>query len=213
MKLEEIRRQYTQNKLESADLDTNPFVQFKLWLQTAADARLNEDPTAMTLATVNPDGYPSQRIVLLKHLDEHGLVFYTNLGSRKAQDISCNAHVNLHFAWLSLERQISINGIASKLTIAEATHYFISRPHESQLAAWASHQSKSIGSRKMLEMAYEQMKNRFKKGEVPLPSFWGGYRVAPLTFEFWQGRANRLHDRFLYSKDAGSGWKIQRLQP
>ena len=218
MKLEDIRRQYTLDKLDLDDLNKNPFIQFKSWLQIATDANLNGDPTAMTLATVNSEGKPSQRVVLLKHLDEDGFVFYTNLGSRKAQEIRSNTNVSLHFAWLPLERQVSISGTASKLSIAEASRYFISRPHDSQLAAWASHQSKIIESRKMLDLAFEQIKNRFQKGQVPLPSFWGGYRVQPSAFEFWQGRKNRLHDRFLYKpKKAGddklSNWEIQRLQP
>ena len=212
MKLEDIRRQYDLDKLELTDLNKNPFAQFRQWMDIAIEAKLSADPTAMVLATVNSEGTPSQRVVLLKHMDEKGFVFYTNLGSRKAQDIAVNANVNLHFAWLPLERQISIQGKAEKLSVAEASHYFISRPHESQLAAWASHQSQQISSRKLLEQAFEQMKHRFKKGEVPLPSFWGGYRVKPYEFEFWQGRVNRLHDRFLYSKEDNE-WNIDRLQP
>ena len=213
MKLQDIRRQYIKSKLKLSDLDSNPFIQFKNWLETSTEAGLHGDPTAMTLATVNASGFPTQRIVLLKHFDENGLIFYTNLGSSKAQDIAANANVSLHFAWLPLDRQVSINGTASKLSIAEATSYFLSRPHESQLAAWASHQSQHIGSRKLLEQAFEQIKHRFKKGEVPLPSFWGGYRVAPASFEFWQGRKNRLHDRFQYSRTDDVHWEIERLQP
>ncbi len=212
MKLEDIRREYLQGGLDLADLDNDPIIQFKSWLNIAISAELSADPTAMTVATVNALGSPSQRTVLLKHIDDQGLVFYTNLGSQKARDIEDNPQVSLHFAWLPLERQVSINGRAIKLSVAETTRYFLSRPHESQLAAWASQQSHKVSSRALLEQAFEQMKNRFKKGEVPLPSFWGGYRVKPERFEFWQGRANRLHDRFEYlpSED---GWSISRLQP
>ncbi|AZZ93377.1 MULTISPECIES: pyridoxamine 5'-phosphate oxidase [unclassified Hahella] len=212
MKLDDIRREYLYSGLSRKDLADDPIVQFKNWLQMAIDADLNADPTAMSLATVNAQGVPSQRIVLLKNLDASGFVFYTNLGSRKAQNIAENANVSLHFAWLPMERQICVTGVAEKLSIAEATRYFLSRPHESQVAAWASQQSQAIGSRKLLEQAFEQMKNRFKQGEVPLPSFWGGYRVRPVTIEFWQGRANRLHDRFMY-KMVGENWEVERLQP
>jgi len=214
--LEDIRRQYVLDTLDESDLDKNPFAQFKIWLEAATKANLNGDPTAMTLATVNGKGHPTQRVVLLKHFDDKGLVFYTNFGSRKAQDMAGNASVSLHFAWLPLERQVSITGTASKISITEASRYFFSRPHESQLAAWASRQSKIADSRKMLDTAFEQIKNRFKQGEVPLPSFWGGYRVAPSSFEFWQGRKARLHDRFMYLLDGNTGqsnWQLQRLQP
>ena len=212
MKLEDIRREYLHGGLDITDLDASPTRQFEAWLNLAISAELSADPTAMTVATVNADGIPRQRVVLLKHIDEQGLVFYTNLGSRKAQDIEANCQVSLHFAWLPLERQVSINGTASKLSVAESTRYFLSRPHESQLAAWASKQSSRVSSRQLLEQAFEQMKHRFKKGEVPLPSFWGGFRVKPERFEFWQGRANRLHDRFEYLAADGE-WSISRLQP
>lgn len=213
MKLEDIRREYLQSGLNESDLDADPIRQFEAWLNVATEARINEDPTAMTLATVGSDGQPSQRVVLLKHLDEHGFVFYTNLGSRKAHEIAGNARVCLHFAWLPLERQVIVYGQAIPLTLAENTRYFLSRPKESQIAAWTSRQSQKIGSRKMLETLYEQMKARFHEGEVPLPSFWGGYRVAPYAIEFWQGRGSRLHDRLMYEKNADGFWKLERLQP
>lgn len=212
MKLDDIRREYTLQGLDRDQLDANPIAQFDLWLKQAMDANINQDPTAMSLATVDADGQPSQRIVLLKSVDEQGFVFYTNLKSRKATDIAGNNKVCLHFAWTPLERQIIIYGEAEKLSVAEATRYFLSRPHNSQIAAWTSHQSQKIGSRKLLEQAFEQMKNKFKEGEVPLPSFWGGYRVKPVKIEFWQGRGSRLHDRFMYTKD-GEGWSLDRLQP
>lgn len=212
MKLEDIRREYTQAGLNRDDLLVDPITQFERWLQQAMDAKLSADPTAMSLATVDAEGQPSQRIVLLKHLDHQGFVFYTNLESHKAKDIAGNPKVSLHFPWTALERQVIVYGEATKLTIAEATKYFLSRPKESQIAAWASQQSQGIGSRKLLEQAFEQMKHKFQQGDVPLPSFWGGYRVKPVKIEFWQGRASRLHDRFMYRVIDGQ-WQIERLQP
>ncbi len=212
MKLDDIRREYTLAGLDRDDLHEDPLLQFKLWLQQAVDAEFSGDPTAMTLATVNPDGQPSQRIVLLKQFDEQGFVFYTNLESRKAQDIATNAKVSLHFGWVPLERQIVIYGEAKKLSAAAATKYFLTRPRNSQIAAWTSKQSKTIASRHLLEQAFAQMKRKFSEGEVPLPSFWGGYCVQPSKMEFWQGRGSRLHDRFMYEREK-QGWHIHRLQP
>lgn len=212
MKLDDIRREYTQQGLERDQLNDNPFTQFDLWLQQAIDAKLSADPTAMSLATVDETGQPSQRIVLLKQFDEKGFVFYTNLESRKAKDIAQNHKVSLHFPWTPLERQVIVYGEAEKLSVSEATRYFLSRPRNSQIAAWTSHQSQKIGSRKLLEQAFEQMKHKFKEGDIPLPSFWGGYRVTPIKIEFWQGRGARLHDRFMYTRE-GNGWSLDRLQP
>lgn len=212
MQLEDIRREYTKGGLNREDLHADPIAQFELWLQQAMAANLSADPTAMSLATVDGDGQPSQRIVLLKHLDAQGFVFYTNLESRKAKDIAMNPKVSLHFPWTALERQVIVYGETTKLSIGEATKYFLSRPKESQIAAWASHQSKGIGSRKLLEQAFEQMKHKFQQGDIPLPSFWGGFRVKPHKIEFWQGRTSRLHDRFMYQHQEGE-WKIERLQP
>jgi pyridoxamine 5'-phosphate oxidase len=212
MKLEDIRREYTRDGLSRDKLDPDPIVQFESWLGKALELNLKDDPTAMVLATVDADGNPSQRTVLLKNIDSHGLVFYTNLASRKAQEIEGNKQVCLLFSWLSLDRQIIIYGQAEKLGLKEATQYFLSRPKAAQLAAWTSRQSTAIGSRKLLEQAFHQMHQRFQDGEVPLPSFWGGYRVKPDAIEFWQGRANRLHDRFMYRRNEDS-WEIERLQP
>ena len=167
----------------------------------------------MTIATVSPDGQPTQRVVLLKQADEKGFVFYTNLESRKAQDIGTNAKVSLHFAWLPLDRQIKIQGTASRLSVTESLRYFTSRPRESQLAAWASQQSRKLTSRQVLETAFHQMKQKFSHGDIPIPSFWGGYRVTPSEYEFWQGRENRLHDRFAYTPDGDNNWDIERLAP
>ncbi len=212
MDIEQIRREYLKNGLHRADLVTDPIEQFKLWLQQAVQAGLT-DPTAMTLATVAADGRPSQRSVLLKGCDKSGLVFYTNLESRKATEISENSNVSLHFSWLGLERQVMICGRAEKLSIPQVLKYFLTRPGDSQIAAWTSAQSRTISSRQMLEQNFARMKQKYRKGEVPLPSFWGGYRIIPREFEFWQGRASRLHDRFHYSLQQDNGWNIRRLAP
>jgi pyridoxamine 5'-phosphate oxidase len=211
MELSDIRREYIKGGLRRKDLLSNPFEQFDSWLKQAIDANLS-DPTAMTVATVDETGQPFQRIVLLKNIDERGLVFYTNLGSRKAKHLSSNHKISLHFPWHMLERQIHIIGTAEKLSTLENMKYFTSRPKESQLAAIASHQSSRISARGVLEGKYLELKQKFAKGEVPVPSFWGGFRVKPESFEFWQGGEHRLHDRFLYSKDQGN-WLIDRLAP
>jgi pyridoxamine 5'-phosphate oxidase len=171
------------------------------------------DPNAMTIATVDATGQPSQRIVLLKHLDEKGFVFYTNLKSRKAQELKQNPKISLHFPWYLLERQVKVCGVVEQLSAAEVLKYFISRPRESQLGAWASHQSRPISSRALLMQQFEAMKNKFAKGEIPVPDFWGGFRVKPHQIEFWQGGAARLHDRFQYNLQPDSSWAIERLEP
>jgi pyridoxamine 5'-phosphate oxidase len=211
MELSDIRREYTKGGLRRKDLKADPIDQFNLWLQQAIDAKLT-DPTAMTVATVNADGQPSQRIVLLKHVDKEGFVFYTNLGSRKAEDIKENSKVSLHFPWHPIERQVAITGTAEKLTAMENMKYFSTRPKESQLAAWASKQSSRISTRGVLEGKFLELKNKFAKGEIPVPSFWGGYRIRPETIEFWQGGEHRLHDRFLYTRQDGE-WEVERLAP
>ncbi|MDA0149051.1 pyridoxamine 5'-phosphate oxidase [Vibrio sp. LaRot3] len=211
MELEDIRREYTQGGLRRKDLLKDPIDQFNFWLQQAVDAKLM-DPTAMTVATVDETGQPYQRIVLLKHCDASGFVFYTNLGSRKAQHIEHNAKVSLHFPWHNLERQVNIVGVAEKLTAAENFKYFASRPKESQIAAIASKQSSRISARGVLEGKFLELKQKFANGEIPVPSFWGGYRIRPTSIEFWQGGEHRLHDRFLYSHDDDK-WDIDRLAP
>ncbi|WP_196140098.1 pyridoxamine 5'-phosphate oxidase [Aliikangiella sp. G2MR2-5] len=211
MKLDDVRREYLQKGLKRSELDEDPVQQLEKWLGEAANLELT-DNTAMTLATVDADGQPSQRVVLLKQLDQDGLVFYTNLNSKKAQDIKANSKVSANFAWLPLERQVKIQGVASRISNAEAFKYFVSRPRNSQLAAWASNQSQPISSRQVLKNAFEQMKSKFSDGEVPLPDFWGGYRIKPTLFEFWQGGGARLHDRFQYTPSA-FGWDINRLAP
>jgi pyridoxamine 5'-phosphate oxidase len=211
MSLEENRREYDYGKLSRESLLDNPFDQFTLWMNQAIEARV-QDPTAMSVATVSSEGKPWQRMVLLKGFDEQGFVFYTNLGSRKAKEIESNAQVSLHFPWLQLDRQVIIGGRAERLSAVEVVKYFLSRPKESQLAAWASKQSSRINSRQALETQFAQIKEKFSKGDVPLPDFWGGYRVVPEEMEFWQGGESRLHDRFSYSRD-GDDWDIDRLSP
>ncbi|WP_375748913.1 pyridoxamine 5'-phosphate oxidase [Vibrio sp. HN007] len=212
MELADIRREYTRGGLRRKDLNDNPIEQFNAWLKQAVDANL-PDPTAMTVATVNALGQPSQRIVLLKNVDREGFVFYTNLGSRKASDLGENSNISLHFPWHSIERQVHINGVAEKLTAAENIKYFSSRPKESQLAAWASKQSSRISTRGMLEGKFLELKQKFAKGEIPVPTFWGGFRVRPQNIEFWQGGEHRLHDRFVYTKESDEKWSIDRLAP
>jgi len=212
MNIDQIRREYLKGGLRREDLDSDPLAQFQKWLTQAIDSGL-PDPTAMCLATVSAAGRPSQRIVLLKYFDERGLVFFTNYGSRKAKEIAANPNVSLHFPWQMFERQVMINGTAEKVSTRESVKYFLSRPKESQLGAWASDQSMPISSRMLLEQKFAEMKQKFSKGEIPVPSFWGGYRVIPEEYEFWQGGARRLHDRFSYQRDNQGQWHIERLAP
>jgi pyridoxamine 5'-phosphate oxidase len=210
--LNDIRREYTKAGLDRDALENDPLVLFERWLKNAIDAKI-DDPTAMTVATVDANGQPSQRIVLLKDVSQGGFVFYTNLGSRKAQDLQQNTKISLHFPWHMLDRQVKICGTAQRLSNLEVASYFISRPKSSQLAAWASQQSRPIASRQLLLAKFNQIKERFARGEVPLPDFWGGYRVLPHEIEFWQGGEHRLHDRFMYRKNANDSWQIERLMP
>jgi pyridoxamine 5'-phosphate oxidase len=208
----DLRREYSTRGLRREDLQPNPFAQFRLWFKEAQAAELLE-PNAMTFATAGTDGHVSARTVLLKAFDERGFVFFTNYGSAKARQLAENPNAALLFPWLALERQVTVSGRVEKISTAESLAYFASRPFGSRLGAWISHQSKVIPSRKLLELQFEKMRRKFANGEVPLPDFWGGYRVAPLTVEFWQGAASRLHDRFQYSRNAGGQWVIERLSP
>ena len=213
MNISELRQEYVSSGLTREQLQNNPFDQFKNWFEEACAVGLTE-PNAMSLATVDKNGRPLARTVLLKHFDERGFVFYTNYESTKARHIAGNPHVALLFPWLPLERQVIIRGEATKIPTLESLKYFAKRPLESRIGAWASAQSRKLSSRKILELAFQTMKQKFLNNEVPLPPFWGGYRVAPHTFEFWQGRPNRLHDRFQYEKESEDPtWKIQRLAP
>lgn len=206
-----LRREYTRGGLRRKDLPDTPLALFEQWLQQVCAAQL-PDPTAMTVATVDSSGQPYQRIVLLKHYDEQGMVFYTNLGSRKALQLADNPRISLHFPWHFLERQVMVLGEVEKLSPLEVLKYFHSRPRDSQIGAWVSKQSSRISARGVLEGKFLELKQKFQQGEVPLPSFWGGFRVRFHTMEFWQGGEHRLHDRFLYQRD-GSGWTIDRLAP
>ena len=210
MDIGDYRREYLKGGLKSKDLAESPFELFETWFKQAMEADI-PDASSMSLATVSSEGKPSQRTVLLKLFDEKGFVFFTNYSSQKSQQIDQNPNVSLLFPWTELERQIEINGTAKKISTAESLKYFLSRPRGSQLGAWASAQSSPINSRLMLESQLQKIKNKFTQGEIPLPDFWGGYRVIPETIEFWQGGAKRLHDRFEYKKN--NGWKINRLQP
>nr|WP_127956700.1 pyridoxamine 5'-phosphate oxidase [Serratia microhaemolytica] len=209
--LASLRREYTRGGLRRSDLTDNPLELFERWLQQACEARL-ADPTAMCVATVDEHGQPFQRIVLLKHVDEQGLVFYTNLGSRKAQQLANNPRISLLFPWHMLDRQVIFLGQAERLSTLEVMKYFTSRPKDSQIAAWVSQQSSRISTRGILEGKFLELKQKFQHGEIPLPSFWGGFRVKFDSVEFWQGGEHRLHDRFLYQRQ-GSDWKIDRLAP
>jgi len=211
MDIGDYRREYLQGGLKRDDLSESPFEQFEKWFKQAMQADI-PDASAMTLATVSADGKPTQRTVLLKLFDEKGFVFFTNYSSQKSHQISENPNVSLLFPWTQLERQIEINGTAEKISTAESLKYFLSRPRGSQLGAWASAQSSPINSRQILESQLKKIKDKFTQGNIPLPDFWGGYRVIPQTIEFWQGGANRLHDRFEYTK-AEDYWEINRLQP
>jgi pyridoxamine 5'-phosphate oxidase len=211
MSLKDNRREYDYGSLNRASLLDDPYKQFDLWMKQALEAKI-QDPTAMSLATVDSSHQPTQRMVLLKQFDNRGFVFYTNLESRKAMDIKQNTRVSLHFPWLQLDRQVIVGGRAEPLPRAEVLKYFLSRPVESQLGAWASKQSAIISSRQVLEQQFSDIKEKFSSGEIPLPDFWGGYRVVPNEVEFWQGGERRLHDRFIFERDK-DGWAINRLSP
>jgi pyridoxamine 5'-phosphate oxidase len=212
MDLEQVRRDYLQGGLRRTDIPANPLQLFALWQEQAITSSL-VDPTAMVLATSSVDGQPSQRIVLLKTLDESGFVFFTNYESRKSVEIFANPQVSLLFPWHPMERQVRVCGTAEKISPAESAKYFATRPRDSQLAAWASSQSQSISSRAFLLEQLENMKQKFAEGEVPLPDFWGGIRVKPHQIEFWQGGASRLHDRFEYKLLDEKTWHVARLAP
>lgn len=212
MDLESLRREYFHGGLQRDDLARDPFRQFSKWLQQAIDLEIR-DPTAMTIATVSADGQPSQRIVLLKHADHEGFVFYTNYGSRKADEIDYNPKVSLHFPWHAIDRQVKVCGEATRVSTAESLKYFRSRPKDSQLAALASEQSKVLSSRTVLTDHFESLKQKYGSGDIPCPDFWGGYCVVPSEFEFWQGGASRLHDRFRYRQTENGDWQLDRLAP
>ena len=212
MNTNDLRQQLMAQGLHQNELDVNPTKQFETWYEQTIESGLHE-PGAMSLATIDENGQPWQRIVLLKLFDDDGFVFFTNYESRKAQQIAVNANVSLLFPWYALDRQINITGVAEKISTTESLKYFITRPRGSQIGAWASGQSQMINSRSVLETMVHSMKQKFDNKDVPLPPFWGGYRVIPKTFEFWQGRDSRLHDRFIYKRNNTGDWVTNRLAP
>lgn len=199
-------------ELDETSVTSDPVDQFGIWFEQACKAQLLE-PNAMSLATSTSEGRTSIRTVLLKGYDKAGFNFFTNMESNKALEIGSNPNVSLLFPWLALERQVIINGTAEVMGRTEVLKYFVTRPVDSQIGAWASNQSRIITTRKILEMKFNELKRKFADGKVPLPSFWGGYRVVPRTIEFWQGRPSRLHDRVQYSRDDHGAWQRARLAP
>lgn len=206
-----MREEYGSRELHMGKLDIDPMKQFEQWFDDAVEAELHE-PNALTLSTLSLDGFPTARTVLMKNLDERGFVFYTNYTSAKAQQLAAEPKACMLFTWLLLERQVRVEGIVEKISHEESEVYFKSRPRDSQIGAWVSHQSSVIKSRSDLYERITELEERFAGGDVPLPDFWGGYRLKPTKVEFWQGGKARIHDRLVYTKQAES-WSIDRLAP
>jgi pyridoxamine 5'-phosphate oxidase len=212
MALSDMRRDYSLAGLLEKDLAKNPFRQFEQWFQEAEAAKIPE-PNAMTLATTGRDGRPAARTVLLKGCDGRGFVFYTNYESRKGRELDANPRATLLFPWLVMERQVIVEGPVARVSREESEAYFHSRPRQSQLAAWASPQSTAVAGRAVIEESYRVVEKKYEGREVPLPPNWGGFRLAPETVEFWQGRRSRLHDRLRYRRETGGDWVVERLAP
>jgi len=211
MSIAHLRREYARARLDERDVDPDPLVQFHKWFDDARRAELPE-PNAMTLATATPAGVPSARMVLLKAADERGFTFFTDYRSRKGQELEANPHAALVFFWGELERQVRITGTVSRVSREETEAYFRTRPRESRLGAWSSHQSTVLAGRETLEARLREVAARHPGDEVPTPPHWGGYLLKPDALEFWQGRESRLHDRVRYQRETGS-WRIERLSP
>ncbi|PYS98649.1 MAG: pyridoxamine 5'-phosphate oxidase [Acidobacteria bacterium] len=206
----DLRREYSMEELSESSVAADPIVQFGNWFEEYLNSEPRE-PNAFVLSTVDQNSNPTSRVVLLKGFDQNGFVFFTNYESKKARDLDANPNASLNFFWPELERQIRISGVADKTSLEESEAYFASRPRESQIGAWASKQSDVLSERKTLEDRVNDIRERFD-GEIPCPPFWGGFRIVPSSFEFWQGRPSRLHDRIRYEKEA-AGWRILRLYP
>ena len=209
--LASLRRDFSRESLSETSVSGDPFDQFTKWMDEALAAEI-VDATAMTLSTVDAECRPSSRVVLLKGFNSSGFTFYTNYESKKARDLAANPNAVIHFFWAELERQVIISGTVAKTPREESEAYFRSRPVESRIGAWASKQSSVLASREELENRVEELRAEYPDGDVPLPPFWGGFRLTPLRFEFWQGRASRLHDRICYELRGGN-WEIFRLSP
>ena len=212
MSLADLRKDYSLAGLVEKDLAKDPFRQFEKWFQEAEAAKIAE-PNAMVLTTTGRDGRPSARTVLLKGLDGRGFVFYSNYESRKGRELDGNPNAALLFPWIAIERQVIVEGMVTRVAREESEAYFHSRPHASQLAAWASQQSSIVSGRKVIEESMKEMEKKYAGQVVPLPGHWGGWRLAPETVEFWQGRRSRLHDRLRYRRGKDGGWSVERLAP
>lgn len=211
MSIADLRREYARARLDEATVAPDPMVEFHRWFTEAGKAKVPE-ANAMALATATPDGVPSVRMVLLKGYDERGFVFFTDYRSRKGAELEQNPQAALALFWVELERQVRITGPVSTVSREESEAYFQSRPRTSRLSTWVSHQSQVITGREVLEDRARKMRDKFQD-DVPLPPYWGGYRVTPESIEFWQGRESRLHDRLRYVRAKGGGWRLERLSP
>ncbi|MBI5403627.1 MAG: pyridoxamine 5'-phosphate oxidase [Ignavibacteriae bacterium] len=209
--IQDLRKNYKLKSLDQKEVDTNPFEQFSIWFEEAMKSELPE-PNSMILATATKDGKPSARALLLKGFDEKGFIFYTNYESRKGRELEENNNASMLFFWVELERQIRLEGKVSKITPPESKKYFDTRPYKSRIGAWASNQSTVIENRFYIVKKFLKYFAKFHSRDIPLPPYWGGYILVPESFEFWQGRTNRLHDRVRYRLE-GEKWIIERLSP